>query len=98
MADVEAAAAAFLENEIAQQESSQATDVVDDQAAAPTSPFEALQSRLLDHPYDTVAWQDLINIAEESGDFKLINTAYSSLLKVYPNTVSSSCSNGSLKV
>ncbi|KIM32651.1 hypothetical protein M408DRAFT_62773 [Serendipita vermifera MAFF 305830] len=87
MADVEAAAAAFLENEIQQQEYSQATEVIDDQASAPASPFEALQSRLREHPYDTTAWQDLVNIAEDSGDFKLINTAYSSLLKVYPNTV-----------
>jgi hypothetical protein len=88
MADVESAAAAFVENETAQQESSQDTQVVEEQAVAPTTPFEGLQSRLRDHPHDTVAWQDLINIAEDSGDLKLISTAYDSLLKVYPNTVS----------
>lgn len=88
MADVEAAAAAFLENEIAQQESSQLTEIADEQAVAPASPFEALQARLEEHPYDTVAWQDLINVAEESGNIKHISAAYSSLLKVYPNTVS----------
>jgi len=88
MADVEGTAAAFVENENAKPESSQDTQVVDDQAAAPSTPFEALQSRLHDHPHDTVAWQDLINVAEDSGDLKLISTAYDSLLKVYPNTVS----------
>jgi len=88
MADVESAAATFVENETAQQVASQDTQVVEEQATAPTTPFEGLQSHLHDHPYDTVAWQDLINIAEDSGDLKLIGTAYDSLLKVYPNTVS----------
>jgi cleavage stimulation factor subunit 3 len=88
MADVESAAAAFVENETPQQESSQDTQIVEQQAIAPTTPFEGLQSRLRDNPHDTVAWQDLINIAEDSGDLKLITTAYDSLLKGYPNTVS----------
>jgi hypothetical protein len=93
MADVESEAAAFVENETAQQELSQDTQIVEQQAIAPTTPFEGLQSRLRDHPYDTVAWQDLINIAEDSGDLKLISTAYDSLLKVYPNTVSQHIAN-----
>jgi hypothetical protein len=93
MADAESEAAAFVENETAQQELSQDTQIVEQQAIAPTTPFEGLQSRLRDHPYDTIAWQDLINIAEDSGDLKLITTAYDSLLKVYPNTVSEHVAN-----
>lgn len=70
------------------QESSQVTDIIEEQAAAPATPFEALQIHLQNDPYDTVAWQDFINIAEDSEDPHLIHTAYDSLLKVYPNTVS----------
>ncbi|CAG8606746.1 570_t:CDS:2, partial [Acaulospora colombiana] len=69
------------------QESSQVTDIIEEQTAAPATPFEALQIHLQNDPYDTVAWQDLINIAEDSEDPHLIHTAYDSLLKVYPNTV-----------
>jgi hypothetical protein len=88
MADNEEASIAALINEQPQQDSSQTTVIVEDQVAAPATPFEGLQNHLREHPYDIVAWQDLVNIAEDSGDLKLINTAYDSLLKVYPNTVS----------
>lgn len=71
-----------------QQFSSQQTDALEDQPPAPSSPFEALQNRLRDHPHDNTAWQDLVNIAEDSGDLAKITAAYDSLLKVYPNTVS----------
>jgi hypothetical protein len=70
------------------QESSQVTDIVEGQAAAPATPFEALQMHLRDDPYDNAAWQDLINIAEDSEDPQLLHAAYDALLKVYPNTVS----------
>ena len=87
MANNEEAALAALHSQ--QSELSQVTIAVDEHAAAQTTPFEVLQLRLQDSPHDTVAWQDLINIAEDSGDLKMINAAYSALLKVYPNTVSS---------
>lgn len=83
----EAAIQAFLAQDGAPLDSSQATQVVEDQAPAPATPFDALQNHLADHPYDTTAWQDLVNIAEESGDLKLIHMAYDSLLKVFPNMV-----------
>lgn len=89
MEQSEEANIAALINEQDQQDSSQTTVVLEDQVPAPATPFEGLQNHLQDHPYDITAWQDLINIAEDSGDFKLIHMAYDSLLKLYPNTVSS---------
>lgn len=68
---------------------SQATEIVEGQPPPPADQFSALQGHLHDHPYDTAAWQDFVNIAEDSGDPAKISTAYDSLLKVYPNTVSS---------
>jgi hypothetical protein len=87
MAENEEASIAALINDQPQQDSSQTTVIVEDQVAAPATPFEGLENHLREHPYDVVAWQDLVNIAEDSGDLKLINAAYDSLLKVYPNTV-----------
>ncbi|CAG7852297.1 mRNA 3'-end-processing protein RNA14 [Serendipita indica DSM 11827] len=85
MANHEEEALAVLHSQ--QLEATQAADIVDEHAAGPTTPFEAVQLRLQDHPHDTAAWQELINIAEDSGDYKMINDAYTALLKVYPNTV-----------
>lgn len=71
-----------------QPEASQQTVALEGQPPAPASPFEALEIRLKDSPYDNGAWQDLINLAEDSGDFARITNAYEALLKVYPNLVS----------
>jgi len=71
-----------------QPDASQQTQVIEGQPPAPASPFEALEIRLKDNPYDSNAWQDLINLAEDSGDFVRITNAYEALLKVYPNLVS----------
>lgn len=70
------------------QGSSQKTVVQEDPPPLPGSQFEALRNRLQVQPHDTAAWQDLINTAEEYGNPEYIATAYESLLKVYPNTVS----------
>ena len=77
-----------LETQGDQPDASQQTQVLEGQPPAPASPFEALEIRLKDHPYDSNAWQDLINLAEDSGDFTRITNAYEALLKVYPNLVS----------
>ncbi|KAG8755857.1 mRNA 3'-end-processing protein rna14 [Serendipita sp. 396] len=87
MADIEQPAFLAIGESLQHQDASQTTDIVDENEMAPANPFEALQARLQDHPHDVIAWQDLVNFAEDSGDFKLINEAYSSLLKVYPNTI-----------
>jgi len=71
-----------------QHDASQQTVALEGQPPAPASPFEALEIRLKDNPYDSNAWQDLINLAEASGDFARITNAYEALLKVYPNLVS----------
>lgn len=71
-----------------QPDASQQTVALEGQPPAPASPFEALEIRLKDNPYDSNAWQDLINLAEDSGDFSWITNAYEALLKVYPNLVS----------
>jgi hypothetical protein len=71
-----------------QHDASQQTLALEGQPPAPASPFEALEMRLKDNPYDTNAWQELINLAEDSGDFARITNAYEALLKVYPNLVS----------
>jgi hypothetical protein len=71
-----------------QPDASQQTVALEGQPPAPASPFEALEIRLKDNPYDSNAWQDLINLAEDSGDFARITNAYEALLKVYPNLVS----------
>ncbi|KAG8827959.1 mRNA 3'-end-processing protein rna14 [Serendipita sp. 399] len=87
MADVEQQAFLSTGEAAQHQNASQNTDIVDENAVAPANPFEALQTHLRDDPHDVAAWQDLVNIAEDTGDFKLINEAYSSLLKAYPNTI-----------
>ncbi|KAG8785345.1 mRNA 3'-end-processing protein rna14 [Serendipita sp. 397] len=87
MADIEQPAFLAIGESLQHQDASQTTDIVDENEMAPANPFEALQARLQDDPHDVIAWQDLVNFAEDSGDFKLINEAYSSLLKVYPNTI-----------
>ena len=71
-----------------QPDASQQTQVLEGQPPAPASPFEALEIRLKDDPYDSNVWQELINLAEDSGDFARITNAYEALLKVYPNLVS----------
>ena len=71
-----------------QPEASQQTVALEGQPPAPASPFEALEIRLKDNPYDRNAWQDLVNMAEDSSDFARITNAYEALLKVYPNLVS----------
>jgi len=69
-------------------DASQQTLALEGQPPAPASPFEALEIRLKDNPYDSSAWQDLVNLAEDSGDFARLTNAYEALLKVYPNLVS----------
>jgi cleavage stimulation factor subunit 3 len=69
-------------------QATQATEIVEGQPPLPADQFASLQAHLHDHPYDTNAWQDLVSIAEDSGDSTKISLAYDSLLKVYPNTVS----------
>jgi cleavage stimulation factor subunit 3 len=71
-----------------QPDASQQTVALEGQPPAPASLFEALEIRLKDNPYDSNTWQDLINLAEDSGDFERITSAYEALLKVYPNLVS----------
>ena len=70
-----------------QHDASQQTVTVEGQPV-PASPFEALEIHLKDNPYDSNALQELINLAEDSGDFARITNAYEALLKVYPNLVS----------
>lgn len=87
MAETEEASGPLAEGS-QQQTLSQETVVVEDQIPPPTSPFEGLLARLQDHPHDVATWQELVNIAEDSGDFVKLHDAYEALLKVYPNTVS----------
>ncbi|GBE79055.1 hypothetical protein BKA93DRAFT_785197 [Sparassis latifolia] len=54
----------------------------------PQSEWDALRAHLREKRYDADGWQNLVNIAEDSGDIEKIKDTYEGLLEAYPNTSS----------
>ena len=53
----------------------------------PLSEWQSLRQRVEENPYNTTAWEDLVENAELSGDQDKVKEAYESLLEKFPNTV-----------
>ncbi|THU98597.1 Suf-domain-containing protein [Dendrothele bispora CBS 962.96] len=68
--------------------SSNTNENPNDQVERVPSPteFDSLNAHLQEHPFDTEAWRRFIACAEDSGETKMIRTAYEALLKQYPNS------------
>ncbi|KAH8105429.1 hypothetical protein BXZ70DRAFT_920835 [Cristinia sonorae] len=76
--------------------SSQDTDIVDSGPSSqaepppdtPTPQYLALRAQVQAKPTDVDAWQELIRLAESSGEHEKITETYEALLEVFPNTSS----------
>ncbi|KAG6336073.1 hypothetical protein ID866_3020 [Astraeus odoratus] len=57
-----------------------------DDPAEPPSEWHVQREKLREHPQDPEGWNQLVDIAENSGDLEQIKQTYEALLETYPNT------------